>query len=688
MEELTPEQVERQQDFAIPYKEAKRLLDEIRDEEAKTRKPIMEEVRKARAFACYGDEWGKVKTRPVGGDKLQLAVAAGMVDLLTGIAFDNDLQATIRAIQPPEIDEMQAEWFKQMSMPLAVDPTRPQWVMELLGEIKTTELDTYRREIKTRAKMREAYRRAIVDRCGVLKDSHRVIDTPTGPKVEHNVDVLVYGDEYFTQRNREFSKVAWHIQDKYMEKADFAREYPWIIERYNQKHGVAGTFAFFQKYFQTQKDELAFKKRQELQKPSVKVREIWYKMPAERPGAEKFHGGWIVMEVFEDEILRVYGNPYLDGRLPFHPIVPKPAEDAWDGVSFIYSHHDGITAMNKTASMAMLNVIDACNSVRVWNPAALQDESAERIRRTGEIGLINVILKSGKTFDEAFKQLQPSEISQSIFAVHNLLQGIVATATGLDLRRDKQVDENGKTVGGDTSSGPQLALMMDAVKEQAESLFFALCSRGTQYAVGPRAFTLAGEEAISITLNPQIFYHLYGPTFFEYFSLTVSEAEPQPENPTERTQDMITRVDAAGKLTEQTGLPLTKTLTITKPYGYTSMVKDIKRAEMEAAQKPQQPTPEELEKQAIKDNEITKTIAQAWQKYVQEKASDPTQREVVGQMFMDGEARPFLEASIAGQPFTPKAFNQGPMLPTIPAPAPNTSTGAETLQMQPPPMVN
>jgi hypothetical protein len=675
---MTPEQTAQQMGFVIPPEEAKRINQMVREEEQKQRKDEMTEIRKARAFACYGDEWGKVASRPVGTDNLQMGIAAGLVDLVTGVTFDNELQAFVRALQPPEVDEFQAQYLaQQFSLPLAVDPKHPQWLIELLGELKTHELDTYRRELKIRPKAREAFRRALVDRACILKDSHY-----NRERNQHEVEVVIYGDEYYAQKHRDYSKVAWHIHDKQMEKADFAREYPWIIQKYTKDApvGTKAWFAVLDKFYRTEEREGYIKKSREFQKPYIKVREIWYQMPSERPGAEKFPGGWIILTVFEDEVLRVEANPYKDGKHPFHPIVPLPAEDHWAGKSWIYTQHDGITALNKTASMALFNLVQSCNNVRMWNPSALLPESAERINDTGRIGTVEVVLKHGQTWDNAFKELNPPDVSPSIFAVHNLIQSLVYSATGVSLRREKEVDANGKQVGGDVAMGPQIAMMLDAVKEQHESLFYNLCARGTQFSVGPKAFSLAGEQTVSVMFNPQFYWNLYGDRFFDYFVVQITDVEPAPDNPTERTEDMIARVEAAGKLTEMTGLPLYKSLAVTKPYGYSTLIREVKRQQMEAANDPnRQMTPQEAEKQQIRETEMMKSIAQVWQARMQEKGRDPTQGGMVDQLIASGQLRASLEAAVSGQPFN--------MPIAAPRPAPAIGQATERVQQSAAPML-
>jgi hypothetical protein len=653
---MTPDQVAQRQQFVISPDEAKRINDMVREDVDKQREKLRTEIRKQRAFACYGDEWGKVQTRIVGSDNLQMGIAAGLVDLVTGVTFDNDLQAQVRAMQPPDVDQFQADYLKStLALPLAVDPTRPQWLMELLGEAKTHELDTYRRELKLRTKARESFRRALVDGCCVLKDSH--FNRERNP---HDVEVVIYGDEYMAQAHRDYSRVAWHWHRKRMEQADFMREYPWIFERYagNEVAGTPGWFKkvkeFLSTFYRREDSDRYMDKAKQLQKPSIKVTEIWYQMPPTRPGADEFPGGWIVLTVFEDEILRVEANPYRDGRHPFHPIVPLPAEDHWAGKSWIYTHHDGIMAMNKTASMALFNLVDSCNNYRIWNPNALVKESAEQIGKTGTLGTREMVLKSGVSWDQAVKELQPADISASIMPVHNMMQSLVYAATGVSLRREKEVGPDGKQVGGDVAMGPQIALMLDAVKEQHESLFYNLCARGTQFSYGPRAFTLAGEQTVSIMLNPQLFWSIYGDRFYDYFIIHVSESEPLPSDPEARQKIMLGRLDMAAAIVERTGgkVKLSKALAVTKPEGYVNLIRDINRAEMEAAQNPnQQMSPAEAEKQQIRENEVIKTIAQVWQSRHQEIARDPGRAGIVDQMIATGKLRASLEASIAGQPF-------------------------------------
>jgi hypothetical protein len=655
---MTEQQIAEQQNFVIPLEEARRINQMISQDIDQRREKEMTEIRKARAFAWYGDEWGKVKTRPVGGDNLQTAIAAGLCDLVTGVTFDNELQAYVRALNPPNIDEFQAEYLKNtLALPLAVDPSKPQWLMELLGEAKTHELDTYRRELKVRPKAREAFRRAIVDKACILKDSH--YNRERNP---HDLEVVIYGDEYFSALHRDFTRVSWHVHDKHMEQADFFREYPWILERYTGGE-VPGTPGFFKKvrefvgqFYRKDDEKKYLDKTRDLQKPSIKVREIWYQMPPTRPGAEEFPGGWIVMTVFHDEILRVEANPYLDGRHPFHPIVPQPAEDHWAGKSWIYTHHDTLMGLNKTVSMAMFNLIESCNNYRLWNPSALTQESAERVQqrtKSGQVGSIDVVLKADKTWDQALKEIQPADVSPSIFAVKDMLQGLVYTATGVSLRREKEVDQNGKQVGGDVSMGPQIALMLDAVKEQHESLFFNLCSRGTQFSYGPRTFTLAGEQTVAIQMNPQFYWSIYGDRFYDFFVIAISDAEQPPTDPEQRRKDMIERIDLAIAMTEKLGnrVPLYKALAVTKPEGWVNLTRDLKRAEIQEAQNPnKQLSPQEAEKQAIRENELMKSIAQVWQSRMQEKGRDPTQGPVVDQMIAAGQLRGSLEAAIAGQP--------------------------------------
>jgi hypothetical protein len=698
---ITDDQIAQQQGFVIPMAEAKRINQMISQDIDQRREKEMTEIRKARAFAWYGDEWGKVKTRPVGTDNLQLGIASGLCDLVTGVTFDNELQAYVRALNPPNIDEFQADYLKNtLALPLAVDPNKPQWLMELLGEAKTHELDTYRRELKVRQKAREAFRRALVDKCSILKDVH--YDRERNP---HDVEVLVYGDEYYGALHRDFNRVPWHVHDKQMEQADFVREYPWILERYAGGE-VPGTPGFFKKvrefmgqFYRNNDKDKYLNKTKELQKPYISVREVWYQMPPTRPGADEFPGGWIVMTVFQDEVLRVEANPYLDGRHPFHPIVPLPAEDHWAGKSWIYAHHDGIAALNKTASMALFNLIEACNNYRLWNPSALVQESAEQLKdrtKNGHVGSIDVVLKADRTWDQAVKEMQPADVSGSIFAVTNMIQGLVFTATGVSLRREKEVDQDGKQIGGDVAMGPQIALMLDAVKEQHESLFYNLCSRGTQFSRKPRAFTLAGDQTIAVQFNPQFFWNIYGDQFYDYFVIAVSDAEQPPTDPAERRKDMIERVDLALAMTEKLGnkIPLHKALGVTKPEGYVNLIRDLKRAEIQEAQNPnKQLSPQEAEKQAIRENEVIKTVAQVWQSRMQEKARDPMQATYIDKLLAAGKLRASLEASIAGQPF--------PMPVMAPQPAPeiqqatnkvaNTAMSAPALQGPqgaPPLMVN
>lgn len=679
--DMTPEQVSRA-GFAIPYDEAKRINDEIRADVDKQRKKLMPELANARAFACYGDEWSKAQERPVGGAELQLGIASGLVDLVVGSVFDTELTARVIANTPPNIDEIQAQQLQQMfALPLAVDPRRPQWLRELMGELKTHELDSYRRQLKIRQKAREAFRRALVDRCGVIKDSHY-----NRAKNQHEVEVLVYGDDYIAQLGRDYTKSAWHVHDKSMEKADFAREYPWILERYagSETAGTPGWWAkvnkALERFYRRQDSATYLKKARELEKPTIRIREIWYQMPEGRPGAEQFPGGWIVMTVFEDEIMRVDPAPYLDGRHPFHIVVPLPAEDSWQGRSWSYTNHDGVMAMNQTASMALLNLIDSCNNYRLWNPSALTEESVEQITKK-TIGVKDLVLRAAKTWDMAVKELAPQQISPSIAAVHAMMQGLVYSATGVNLRRDKTTDAEGNTVGGDVSMGPQLGLMMDYVKEQHESLFYCLCVRGTQFSAGPQPFTLSGDVTISIMMNPQMFWNIYGDRFYDALTIQVSETEPLPASPKERREDMQGRLDLASLLVERTGMDMDAAVAVTKPEGYSVMARDLKRKRLEAEQNPDRPlTPAQEEKAAILETEKAKSIAQVWQHFYQTELAQPA----VQQLLATGQLRTSLEAAVGGQPFG----NQPAPQMNLAAPAPMNQQPTPPLGGNAPQLVN
>lgn len=644
---LEAQEQQNQKMMCIPYDDAKRIAGEVRADVEKQRKTLMPELHNARALACFGDEWSKVKSRPVGTDKLQLGIASGLVELVVGTVFDADLNATVRVTSKPNVDEIQAQQLQKMfGVPLAIDPKRPQWLMEMMGELKTHELDSYRRSLKIRSKAREAFRRALVDRCGVLKDSHY-----NRPRNTHDVSVLIYGDEYLASLGRNYEKVSWHIHDQSMEKADFAREYPWILARYagNEPSGTAGWWRKINKalerFYRSEDSSLYLKKARELEKNSIKIREIWYELPEGRPGVEQFPGGIVVMTVFEDEVLRVVPNPYMDGRHPFHTNVPLPAEDSWAGRSWIYAHHDGIMAMNQVASMALLNLIDSCNNYRLWNPSALTPESVEQITNK-DIGTRELVLKANKTWDQAVKELQPAQISASVFSVMAMVQSLVYAATGINLRKEKTTSPDGMTVGGDTAMGPQIALMMDTVKEQYESLFYCLCTRGSQFSPGPQSFTLAGEATVSITMNPQIFWDIFGDKFYDSFIILVDEIEPLPDDPKERREDMKGRLELAGDLVESTGMTMDAAVTWTRPENYTIMARDMKRRRLEQEQNPnKQPTPKQEEKIAIADTEKMKSIAQVWQHFMQSEGNI----EFVRNLMATGQLRASLDSAIVGK---------------------------------------
>lgn len=670
--------LERQEKFTGEEpKKLKALVREVLTEVDEYREKDLGEVTKARNFV-YGNEHDKADRVTFSWDNLNMRVARGMVDLAAHLVFDNELEVTVKADDLPDIDPSLASYLSKFALPLAVDLSSEQALAEIVGELKTHELDTYKRELEVVPLMKDAFRRALVDRACVIKDSVR--HQPIGGQVLR-ADILTYGEEYFCERVRRWRDATWHLEECWISKAEFMAEHEWIVDKYIARGVVGSAKSFFDKYLNP--DRSRADKRKKLEKNRILLRRLWVydscpadeveeetegledqaaeglddaaeamecahagepcpegepcvcecgecageaaetdefaaggeetsEYGAETDGYEpeeagagelqlKYPGGWKVIEIFEDEPLSCKPNPSADGRLPFHPIAPHPTEDHWAGKSWIYDKHDPIMAMNKLTSMMTLSVIRACKNWRITNKAAFQNP--EVLDQDGSFE--DLILKSNYTLEQAIHHGAPAEVSQSLFNGLTTLDQMLRQNSGIGGATMQMKGKDGEVIGGDTPLGPTFGHFLDDVKATMVSLFTNLCQRSTQYGNRLRSFSLAGESTRSVRFNPAIFRPLMEKDFELRFTVVASEADPEPQSHKERTEAIESGIRTSGMLAQALGLPIERTLAMSKPPGYMRMIREIKRAAIEARMNRQNSaTPGEREKRAELNNKM------------------------------------------------------------------------------------
>ena len=255
-----------------------------------------------------------------------------------------------------------------------------------------------------------------------------------------------------------------------------------------------------------------------------------------------------------NKILSQERNPFAHKRFSLHELLGEsdPSKGCISLVMDVLL--DLAQGLNRSTSMALHNLLMTSTNKRVIlsdnfeNPEALTDNNTSVLK-----------LKPGKTLQDSIMALSGQEVSPAFSQIQAMLSSRMYEVSGSD-----NIPAPGATAdtGDMLQTGFNVGLLRRRVKSLLKSVAYNLIMNAIQFSDSAdlaRNFRIAGVGPSYVSFNPAIFQEIII-DLESRFTISVSDEDVLPENPTDRVAMITGMAQSAGTLSQQTGLPLSTTL--------------------------------------------------------------------------------------------------------------------------------